>query len=406
MNAKLFWLIHNERPYARYYYEPKEGLKSSLLYEIKEYKNLLLSAVCLPWNKKFNHQQFPGERKSKFKMAIENLLWAIKYKELCTYYFLYGLDLKGHDPKEYVGYTEFRVMRNIINIRQWENKKTLYTFNYLALVRDKFVFYQYCKSLGIPFPRLIALISNRKVSWYDGQKMVWSDIESIKDKDFSGFCKETKGESGIGAFVLDVKDGKISISGKPSTLEDLMEKIGNATYIIQERLKNHSELDKIYPHSLNTLKLQTMLNSDGSVSFFSAIQRFGANGSFIDNGASGGIIVGVNEQGFLNDFGFQEPHTGNEQLIIHGIHPNTQQKFAGMKLPYWDEIIETAKTFHKFLYGIPSICWDVAMTENGICFTEGGEDWEIAANQAALGPLREKFYKFHGYALDIKLRKY
>lgn len=77
-----------------------------------------------------------------------------------------------------------------------------------------------------------------------------------------------------------------------------------------------------------------------------------------------------------------------------------------MKLPYWDEIIETAKTFHKFLYGIPSICWDVAMTENGICFTEAGEDWEIAANQAALGPLREKFYKFHAYALDIKLRKY
>ena len=35
MNAKLFWLIHNERPYARYYYEPKEGLKSSFLYEIK-----------------------------------------------------------------------------------------------------------------------------------------------------------------------------------------------------------------------------------------------------------------------------------------------------------------------------------------------------------------------------------
>ena len=77
-----------------------------------------------------------------------------------------------------------------------------------------------------------------------------------------------------------------------------------------------------------------------------------------------------------------------------------------MKLPHWEEIMETAKTFHKFMYGIPSIGWDVAITEDGFYFTEAGEDWEIAFDQAANGPQRERFYKYHGYALGIKLRKY
>lgn len=77
-----------------------------------------------------------------------------------------------------------------------------------------------------------------------------------------------------------------------------------------------------------------------------------------------------------------------------------------MKIPYWDELLATAKRFHKFFYGIPSIGWDVAITPNGFVFTETGEDWEIPLYQVTHGGLREKFYKYHGKALDIKLRRY
>lgn len=407
MNSKLFFLIHNERPYKRYYGQPlsKDTSFHRMITEVKTYVTLPINALRLPLNKKYNIPQFEGPRKSTLKMMMEHLKWALKYKELCNYYWVYGLDQKGHSPNDYMAYTEFRVMRNILNIRQRENVKTKYTFNYLSLVRDKFVFYQYCKSLGIPFPKTIALVSNGKVSWYDGEHMIWSDLQTVVDRNFRAFCKETTGEGGQGAFVLESKDGVISISGTPATIDELRKRVGMSTYIMQEQIKNHHLLSEIYPNSLNTLRLHTILNRDGSVDFFSAVQRFGAHGSIVDNGCYGGMFVGVNEKGVLNEFGCHEPHLGYKKMVIRDNHPDTGKRFSSIQLPYWDEIMETAKTFHKFLYGIPSIGWDIAITEDGFCFTEAGEDWEMAFDQAVNGGQRERFYKTHGYALNIKLRK-
>lgn len=408
MNLKLFHLIHNEKTFKRYYYQPMDSQHPNnhhLLKRIKGGAVRWLQSAYLPFNTKYNTPQFQGKRKSKLRMCFEVLNWNIKYKELCNYYFVYGLDLKERSPKDYMAYTEFRVIRNILNIRQRETTRTKYTFNYLALVRDKFVFYQYCKSLGIPFPKTIALVSNEKISWYDGAHMVWSDLETVKQRDFIAFCKETTGEGGQGAFILEVKNGNIFISGTHSDLDELKNKFGTSTYILQEQIKNHHLLCDIYSKSLNTLRLHTILNRDGSVDFFSAVQRFGAHGSIVDNGCYGGMFVGVNEKGILNDFGCHEPHLGYKKLVIHDNHPDTGKRFAGLQLPYWDQILETAKTFHKFMYGIPSIGWDIAITEDGFCFTEAGEDWEMAFDQAVNGGQREHFYNTHGYALNIKLRK-
>lgn len=159
MKFKLFGLIHTECSYKRYYYQKlqKDTFINRVKKEITQYYRIFLYAAYLPFNKSINTQQFPGERKSKLRMCYESLLWAFKYKEVCNYYFLYGLDLKSRSINDYVAYTEFRVLRNIINFRQRENLRTLYTFNYLALARDKFVFYQYCQSLGMPYPKTIAL---------------------------------------------------------------------------------------------------------------------------------------------------------------------------------------------------------------------------------------------------------
>ena len=71
MKAKLFWLIHNERPYKRYYNEPLKDGKNGFLYEIILYKNIIHTALRLPFNKSFNRQQFAGERKSKWQMLRE-----------------------------------------------------------------------------------------------------------------------------------------------------------------------------------------------------------------------------------------------------------------------------------------------------------------------------------------------
>ena len=338
-------------------------------------------------------------------MLWENLVWCFKYKEVCNYYFLYGLDIKGRNPKDYVAYTEFRVLRNILNFRQRENLPTLYTFNYLALARDKFVFYQYCKSLSMPYPQTIGLVSKGNVSWYDGERMEFFPLESIQEKTFDAFCKEVNGESGKGAFCLKVQNGRLFDRDEEISLDVLRKRFGKATFIIQEKLKNHPDIDAVYNKSLNTIKLITILNDDGTVDFFDSVMRFGAGGNFVDNASRGGVFVGIEEDGTLQEVGYHEPGI-KKNLVVPGVHPDTGVRFGGMKIPYWDELLATAKRFHKFFYGIPSIGWDVAITPKGFVFTETGEDWEIPVYQVTHGGLREKFYKYHGKALDVKLRRY
>ncbi len=328
-------------------------------------------------------------------MLWENIVWMFKYKEPCLYYFAYGLDLNGHNPNDYVGYSEFRMMRNILNIRMRENLMTLYTFNYLALARDKFVFYQYCKSFDIPHPKAITLLNQNNIDYF-----------LQKNSHLDAFCKENTGESGIGAFTLKIDGKKLYINSKESDQEILKQKIGKGNFIVQERLQNHTLIDNIYPHSLNTLKLYTFLHDDNNVEYLGAIIRFGVGGSVVDNASQGGFFVGIKEDGVLMDFGMFEPGT-KTNLIVNGSHPDTNVRFAGIKLPYWSEIVEMAKYFHKQgFYGIPSIGWDIAITNAGPSFTETGEDWEIPVPQCVYGGWRELFYRTHGKALKIKLRNF
>lgn len=404
MNFKLWWQIHRETRKNSYYLSPSRHRGGCLLILVKDLK-VWYDAIRMPWNKKYNTQQFPGKRKSKWTMLWENIVWAWKYREPCKTYFVYGLDLKGHNPNDYVGYNEFRALRNILNIRQRENLMTNYTFNYLALVRDKFVFYQYCDSIGLPHPKTIALVRDGHISWYDGKKMKFDSFDTILKHDMDAFCKEISGELGKGAFTLKVSRGHIEVLGKEMSIDDLKDKFGSSTYIIQEKVINHTTLRKIYPSALNTIRLNTFMHPNGDVEYYGAELRFGTGGNHVDNAGQGGFFVGVNQDGTLKDIGYYDP--GMRKIVTeHELHPDTKERFAGIKIPYWEDIVKTTTEAHKFFYGIPSLGWDIAVTEDGFVFTEAGEDWEIQMDQCAYGGRRKDFYRTHGYALNIKLRRY
>lgn len=94
MNFKLFWLIHNERPYKRYYYQPRNlnhPNRPGWLWEIRCLLARYIKAAYLPFDPKFNTQQFPGSRKCKLQMLYESLKWCFCYKEICNYYFCMAL---------------------------------------------------------------------------------------------------------------------------------------------------------------------------------------------------------------------------------------------------------------------------------------------------------------------------
>ena len=404
MNIKLWWLIHRETRKNSYYLSPSRHGGGYLLIIAKELK-VWYDALRMPWNKRYNTQLFDGKRKSKLQMFWDNLVWAFKYREPCICYFVYGLDIKGANPDNYVGYNEFRALRNILNIRQRETMQTNYTFNYLALTRDKYVFYKYCDSLNMPHPKLLALVRNGQICLEAKHDMEFRDFHAIETLNADTFCKEISGELGRGAFPLSIKDAKLYVQENEITTDDLLNKFGTSTYLIQERLINHPILQAVYPHSLNTIRLNTFMHEDGMVEYYGAELRFGTGGNCVDNAGQGGFFVGIKEDGTLMKIGYYDP--GKYKVsIVREKHPETQVVFAGIKIPYWDDIKQKAILFHKYMYGIPSLGWDIAVTADGFYFTEAGEDWEIQLDQCAYGGRRRDFYRTHGIALKKKIRRF
>ena len=267
------------------------------------------------------------------------------------------------------------------------------------------MFGQFAKSLGMPYPSTIALVNNGRISYMDnGYEVGYEDLNSLKDKSIDAFCKECTGEGGKGAFPLKVKNGRFFVGEHEESYDAIRNRFANTHYIIQQKIENHPVINKIYPNSINTVRLTTVIK-EGKIQFYDAYLRTGANGSVVDNACFGGVVIGITRAGCLTDWGIREPGK-SDNLLVRKCHPDTGCSFAGIKLPYYEKMIELAKHFHSYYYGIPSMGWDIAITEEGPVFLEAGEDWEIQLTQIFDGGRRKDFYDLHGHALEIKLRKY
>lgn len=196
---------------------------------------------------------------------------------------------------------------------------------------------------------------------------------------------------GSGAYSLDKRTDKFFLNETELSVDSIMEEIpDNTEYIIQKRLLQHPDLIRLYPQALNTLRVVSVIYKDDVV-ILGSLLRLGANGSVVDNWAHGGVAVGVNEDGTLRKWGFYKPGYGTKT----DRHPNTDVKFEGYQLPYWKDIVTLVKETHTKLAFIPTIGWDIAITEEGPLVIEGNDDYDGALLQACTGGKSKVFLKYY-----------
>lgn len=304
-------------------------------------------------------------------------------------YWMYGF-YKGSrmEQREYISYSTFMRKRNQLNMHPMVTYTTNEKFNYLCILRDKFIFGRVLSQLGFPVAEDIMLIDGKNsVIRKIGESCIQEPFENILHYCFDAFCKVVSGECGKGVFRIKC-DGN-SLYGEITSLTELKEVIGNSLCVLQNRLSQHEILNNIYPESINTMRLITCRKNDGTVSSLPAVLRFGANGNTVDNWAAGGLIVGINNQGVLFGSGYYEFPI--EDKIESEKHPNTGIKFDGINIPFYEEAVNMAKELHSYLYGIPCIGWDIAFTPDGPVFIEGNDNFEITLNQCAHGGLKNEW---------------
>ncbi len=136
-----------------------------------------------------------------------------------------------------------------------------------------------------------------------------------------------------------------------------------ATYptdvIIQRELVQHADLAAINPSSVNSYRIYSVLGKDGVAKIYSSVFRIGVGDTKVDNYASGGISVGIDENGTLRSDGFNK--RGQKSLE----HPVSGITFLGYKVPSYDKAVELVKKTHPRIAHYRSVSWDIAIIEDG-----------------------------------------
>jgi hypothetical protein len=132
----------------------------------------------------------------------------------------------------------------------------------------------------------------------------------------------------------------------------------NDDIVCQQVLRQHSELGRLNPTSINTVRIMT-LHFDGKIHVPSSILRMGVNGSRVDNGSQGGIVCGIQDNGQLKSFA--RDLSGN----YYSNHPGGTH-FESITIPHFSECIDMVTTLAKRFIAITrSISWDLAIGEDG-----------------------------------------
>jgi hypothetical protein len=326
-------------------------------------------------------------RKSKPRILTEMLWWLVRNRDVPVYYYMWGLDRRGAKFRDVVPYRTLRRLRDIKN----EHPRGVVGFDYFCVLRDKFVFSLIASASGIPVPRNIALCDPSSLTWLETMATVpLLDLARDPRRAFDGFCKRVSGTGGKGAFRLEVRQGRIYINGSERTAQEFAKRIDDR-YIIQHRLQQHPRMSDLHSSSINTLRIMTYLHGN-TAKLLCAGVRMGTEGRNVDNLSQGGILVGINtETGKLQEYGMHLPQFGTRRRQ----HPQSAIVFSEFQVPFFSESIESVLRFHRLLYGIHSIGWDVAVTPEGPVVLEGNDDWGGVVPTVLMPDFSEKFRQMH-----------
>lgn len=249
---------------------------------------------------------------------------------------------------------------------------------YCPVLSDKNVLPLIAKGVGINVPKQI--FSCVRGHYRNENDEIITQKEFIKLFSNSGklFCKPSV-ESGGGnnCFVVDMKEGIDEIN--KLSAREIVKRLGN-DFVMQNFVKCHSSLQKLYDKSCNTFRIVTYYWK-GKLNIMPVFIRVGSNDAVIDNVSAGGMFIGVKDNGTLEKYGFTEMGVKYEK------HPNTNIVFEGYQIPGFFKVIEAAKKMHMSLPQIGVAFWDFTLDENNdpLLIEVNLEDGGIYVNEMCHG---------------------
>ena len=158
----------------------------------------------------------------------------------------------------------------------------------------------------------------------------------------------------------------------------------NVNYELEELIIQHEAVNKIYPGSINTVRIVTIVTTEDDYSLLTlpkeqrrsvplkphiicAYFRIG-NGKYVDNFNSGGMAAPVDvETGTV-----LQPAI-DKKKNLYEVQPQTGTPIKGFKFPYWKEALDLCREACQVIPEMGYVGWDVAFTPEGPVFVEANE---------------------------------
>ncbi len=199
-------------------------------------------------------------------------------------------------------------------------------------------------------------------------KRNWIDLDKADSEEFKSFLKSVK------CIAVKPKDcccgqgfEKIYTSDTDDS-DKLYERLKNeGKTLVEEYVIQHSDISKLYPHSVNTLRILT-INLNGKCDIIYALIRIGNKGACVDNINAGGMCAPIDiETGRIAFPGYDKD--GN----VYEAHPETGTKIVGYQIPLWEKAKEMCVEAAALVPETGYVGWDVCVTQDDVLLIEGND---------------------------------
>lgn len=313
---------------------------------------------------------------------------------------LWGWVRYGILPKSYYNYRLYedkeplrQKARRYVSDRSYFSKLGRVNLRNGILLSNKWVFHNYFDSYSLPLPKCWGYFHKNGGIWQEtGEVFPFEQLATIF-KRMAGeniVIKPIRGSSGARIVVAQVlvEDDAIFflVEGKKIPLEEFAQRFKKVHYIIEERLAQHQELNAIYPHCVNTVRINTLYDTE-TVKIWGAIIKLGTAGAEIDNWGKGSLCVGIDPDTGKMGMGSRDVNYSQAIVPPFTVHPSTGVEFTGVTLPCWQELKAMVTQAASLLPFLPYIAWDVAITPAGPCIIEGNGRSDLSMVQVHGGLL-------------------
>lgn len=271
---------------------------------------------------------------------------------------------------------------------------------YSIVLNDKMLFDKVLADHTVT-PKIFGKIKNGTIYLNNTMANICSLMDLLKTEQVL-IIKKHNGGGGKGIYRVQYKDDMLVVNNNEISIDEFTNMIVDfEDYMISEHVKQADYSNRIYPGTINTIRVITMRDPETSEIFIPiAVHKFGSKKTEpADNVWRGGLTALVDvESGFI-----QKPalhHEKNKKIEWVTAHPDTNETIEHVKIPNWDQVKESIIKIATKLDFLHYVGWDLVVTNDGIRIIEGNNYSDVnilQIHQPLLVDARVKrFYQYYG----------